>query len=230
MNIESVRRTAAVATVMLCMAACSSFASGGCKRDDPKNLATVPDSFLVTFETSRGPVDVMARKAWSPLGVARLYALLQERHFDDVRFFRVIKNYVAQFGLSGDPKVNDAWRDRCISDEPVKHLNTRGAISYARGDSNTRGVQLFINLKDNPKLDTLGGFGFPPIAEVVRGMEAVDSLYNGYGESAPKSGSQYGREGPSQDSIGKKGSVYLNGGWPKLDYVKTARIVKEWKS
>ncbi|HEY4132216.1 MAG TPA: hypothetical protein VGM50_16525, partial [Gemmatimonadaceae bacterium] len=100
---------------------------------------------------------------------------------------------------------------------------------YARGDSNTRGVQLFINLRDNPKLDTLSGFGFPPIAEVVRGMEAVDSLDNEYGDSAPKSGTQYGREGPSQDSIVKRGNAYLNGGWPKLDYIKTARIVKEWK-
>lgn len=230
MTNSSARRVLAFAAAMLCMAACSSFASGSCKRDDPKDVATVPDSFLVTFETSRGPVDVMARKAWSPLGVARFYALLQARHYDDARFFRVIKNYVAQFGLSADPKVNETWRDRCISDEPVKHPNTRGTISYARGDSNTRGVQLFINLKDNAKLDTLSGFGFPPIAEVVRGMDAVDSLYNEYGDSAPKSGAQYGREGPMQDSIVKQGNAYLNRGWPKLDYVKTARIVKEWKS
>jgi hypothetical protein len=90
-------------------------------------------------------------------------------------------------------------------------------------------VQLFINLRDNPKLDTLSGFGFPPIAEVVRGMEAVDSLDNEYGDSAPKSGPQYGREGPSQDSIMKAGNAYLKRGWPKLDYIKTARIVKEWK-
>ncbi len=224
------RRALCVASVLLCMTACASFAgAGACKRDDPKNVATVPDSFLITFETSKGSVDAMARKSWSPLGVARLYALLQERHYDDARFFRVIKNYVAQFGLSGDPKANEAWHDRCISDEPVKHPNTRGTISYARGDSNTRGVQLFINLRDNPKLDTLSGFGFPPIAEVVRGMEAVDSLDNEYGESAPKSGPQYGREGPSQDSIVKSGNAYVNRGWPKLDYIKSARIVKEWK-
>ena len=229
MKIPNVRRAAVVAMAMLCMTACASFASGGCKRDDPKDVATVPDSFLVTFETSRGPVDVMARKAWSPLGVARLYALLQEHHYDEARFFRVIKNYVAQFGLAGDPRVNDAWRDRCISDEPVKHPNTRGTLAYARGDSNTRGVQLFINLKDNAKLDTLGGFGFPPIAEVVRGMDVVDSLYNGYGDSAPKSGTQLGREGPAQDSIVKQGNAYLNRGWPKLDFVKSARIVKEWR-
>ena len=67
------------------------------------------------------------------------------------------------------------------------------------------------------------------IGEVVSGMEVVDSLYSGYGESAPRSGPQYGREGPDQDSIDARGNAYLNPGWPKLDYVKTARVVQEWR-
>ena len=91
-------------------------------------------------------------------------------------------------------------------------------------------MQLFINLRDNPRLDTLSGFGFPPIAEVVSGMDVVDSLYSGYGEAAPRSGPQPGREGPSQDSIARQGNAYLARGWPKLDYIKTARIVQEWRS
>jgi peptidyl-prolyl cis-trans isomerase A (cyclophilin A) len=216
--------------VALCTSSCASWASGGgCKRDNPTSVATTPDSFLVTFATSRGDVGVMARKNWSPLGVARMYDLVQGHYYDDTRFFRTVKNFVAQFGISGDPRVNVAWHDRCIADEPVQHPNTRGTISYARGDSNTRSVQLYINLRDNPKLDTLSGFGFPPIAEVVSGMDVVDSLYNGYGEAAPRSGSQFGREGPSQDSIRLQGNAYLARGWPKLDYIKTARVVKEWR-
>lgn len=228
MIVSRARRMLVLASAALCVTSCASFASG-CKLDNPTSTATVPDSFLVSFQTSRGNVDVMARKHWSPLGVSRLYALLQNHYYDDARFFRVVKDFVAQFGLSGDPKVNEAWKNRCISDEPVQHSNTRGTLSYARGDSNTRSVQLYINLRDNPKLDTLSGFGFPPIAEVVGGMDVVDSLYAGYGEAAPRSGPQYGREGPSQDSIMAQGNAYLARGWPKLDYVKTARIVKEWR-
>ena len=86
-----------------------------------------------------------------------------------------------------------------------------------------------MNLKDNVVLDSLSGFGFPPIAEVVSGMDVVDSLYSGYGDSAPRSGPQYGREGPDQDSIAARGNAYLNAGWPKLDYIKTARVVQEWR-
>lgn len=177
---------------------------------------SVPDSFLVTFETTRGRFDVMARKQWAPDGVDRFHSLVESRYYDGAAFFRVVKNFVAQFGLASDPAITAAWRPRAIADEPVKHPNARGTIAYARGGPGTRSIQLYINLKDNARLDTLNGFGFPPIADVVSGMSTVDSLYSGYGNS------------PSQDSIGRQGNDYLRRAWPKLDYVKRARIVREW--
>jgi peptidyl-prolyl cis-trans isomerase A (cyclophilin A) len=169
----------------------------------------------------------MAYKAWSPIGAGRLYDLVNAAHFDGARFFRVRKGYIAQFGLSGDPQVDKEWQGRRIDDDVVRHTNARGTISFASGGPGTRTVQLFLNLSDNPKLDTLGG-GFPPVAEVVSGMPAVDSLYSGYGESAPKSGPQPGQEGPRQDSIVAHGNAYLEQGWPKLDFIKTARVVEQW--
>jgi peptidyl-prolyl cis-trans isomerase A (cyclophilin A) len=209
------------ALAMAGMAACS-------KPPQGTPLAAVPDSFVVVMETTRGRIDVMARKAWAPVGVGRLYDLVNERHFDGARFFRVLRGYVAQFGLSGVPDVDKAWRGRTIDDDPVKHSNVHGAISFARGGRGSRAAQLFINLVDNQMLDTLNGFGFAPVAEVVSGLQAVDSLYSGYGDAAPRSGDQPGREGPSQDSIVAEGNAYLERGWPKLDYIKTARIAQHW--
>ncbi len=188
--------------------------------------AVVPDSFVVRFETSRGAFDVMARKAWAPNGVDHFYTLVRDNYYDDARFFRVVKDFVAQFGLAADPRVTAAWRIRAIADEPVHHTNARGTLSYARGGPGTRSTQLYINLKDNARLDTLNGFGFPPIAEVIAGMQVVDSLYSGYGEAARPGGRG---QGPSQDSIGRQGNAYLTRGFPKLDYVKTARVTREWR-
>jgi len=209
-------------------AASCQYSPFGCRQEgpDPKNPA--PDSFRVSFETSKGRFDVMARKSWAPIGVDHFYTILQNKYYDDVRFFRVVKGFVAQFGMSGKPKMTEEWQRRCIADEPVHHSNTRGTLSFARGGPNTRSVQLFVNLTDNPILDSLSGFGFPPIGEVVSGMDVVDSLYSGYGDAAPRSGPQYGREGPDQDSIAARGNAYLNAGWPKLDYIKTARVVQQW--
>ena len=210
--------------------------------------AAVPDSFVVAFETSRGRFDVMARTQWSPAGVDRFYQLVNLRYYDDARFFRVVKDFVAQFGLPADPSRNKAWRIRRLADEPVRHGNLRGTLSYARGGPGTRTVQLFINLKDNVRLDTTNTFGFPAFAEVVSGMSVVDSLYQGYGDSAPRAPVQSAqrdtarqtttqrdtstrvRLGPSQDSITLQGTPYLVRGWPKLDYIKTARVVREWRA
>jgi peptidyl-prolyl cis-trans isomerase A (cyclophilin A) len=198
---------------------------GSCRRYSGTPAAAVPDSFVVAFETSRGRADVMVRKSWSPLGAGRFYDLVNEKHFDGARFFRVIPNFIAQFGLSGDPEVDKVWRSRGIDDEPVKHTNARGTLTFAQGGSNTRSTQLFFNLKDNPPLDSLG---FSPIGELASGSSVIDSLYSGYGDATLKSGTQLGKEGPVQDSIVAKGNAYLERGYPKLDYIKTARIVQQW--
>ncbi|HEU4631991.1 MAG TPA: peptidylprolyl isomerase [Gemmatimonadaceae bacterium] len=186
--------------------------------------APAPDSFLVTFETTRGPVDVLVRRHWSPAGADRLYYLVRHGFYDGARFFRVVPGFVVQFGIPADPAVAEAWRERRIPDDTVRASNRRGMVSFARGGPATRTTQLFINLRDNPRLDTLNGFGFPPVGEVVNGgMAVVDSLYGGYGEGAPR-----GR-GPSQDSIRALGEPYLAAHFPELDAIRRTRVVREWR-
>lgn len=184
----------------------------------PLNLAT-PDSFLVAFETSRGRFDVMAHSSWAPVGVDRFYDLVRRRYFEDVFVFRVVKGFVAQFGISGDPAISSAWRDRRIADDRVRQGNTRGRLSYASSGANTRTVQLFINLADNPRLDSTAAGGYPPIGEVVAGMDVVDSLYNEYG----------GAPSGAQATIQSEGNAFLRRTYPKLDVIKSARILMEWR-
>lgn len=181
-----------------------------------------PDSFLVTLETSRGNFAIMARRAWAPKGVDRFYHLTRRGYYDTTYFFRVVENFVAQFGMPGDPAVYAAWRDRRIDDDSVRHSNTRGTLSFASQGPNTRSVQLFINLKDNPRLDSIAG-GFAPIGEVVEGMSVVDGLYDGYGEGAPRG------LGPRQDMIAAQGNDYLRRHFAKLDYIRRATVAREWR-
>jgi peptidyl-prolyl cis-trans isomerase A (cyclophilin A) len=88
--------------------------------------------------------------------------------------------------------------------------------TFAMAGPNTRSKQFFINYGNNASLDSQG---FAPFGMVVDGMKAVDALYGGYGEGAPNG------TGPSQDSIAQKGNEYLQRAFPKLDYIKSARIV-----
>ena len=178
---------------------------------------TAPDVFLARFDTSKGAFTIEVHRDWAPLGADRLYNLVKYGYYDNVRFFRVISGFMAQFGLHGDPKVNMAWRPARIDDDPVKQSNTRGMVTFAMAGPNTRTTQLFINLVDNVRLD---GMGFAPVGKIVEGMETVDGLYPGYGEGAPQG------YGPMQNRITSEGNEYLAAGFPQLDYVKSARIVK----
>lgn len=201
-------------------------AAAACHRPSPL-LAPVPakidtqspDSFLVRFETTRGDVYLNVHRDWSPKGADRIYYLVRNGYYDGVRFFRAVPNFVVQFGMSGDTAIYAAWKDRRFADDSVTRSNVRGTLSFATSGPNTRTTQLFINLANNQRLDARG---FSPVAQVVHGMEIVDSLYQGYGDGAPRG------KGPSQDTIAKEGEAYLAREFPKLDKLIKARVVKRW--
>jgi peptidyl-prolyl cis-trans isomerase A (cyclophilin A) len=190
--------------------------------DPAKISAAGPDSFVIHAVTSRGEFDVKVHRNWSPKGADRLYYLTSNNFFDGIRFFRVIAGFMAQFGVHGDTAVAHAWNKLTIADEPVKHGNKRGTLTFAKTSApNSRSTQFFINFGDNAQLD---GGGFSPVGEVTSGMNVVDSLYSGYGD-----GADMGGQGPLQGRLGAEGNAYLKAGFPKLDYFVTARVSQEWK-
>lgn len=186
------------------------------KPDKDAIVAPAPDSFKVAVETSKGNFTILAHRDWSPRGVDRFYHLVRLGYYDDTRFFRVLTGFMAQFGVHGNPKVNAAWEPLRLEDDPVKQTNKRGTVTFATGGANTRTTQLFINYGDNANLDAMG---FSPIGEVVDGMAVVDSLYANYGEGAPDGG------GPNQERIATEGNAYLNKDFPRLDFIRRARVV-----
>lgn len=177
----------------------------------------VPEVYRASFETSRGRFAIEVTKSWAPEGAERFYRLLEQRFYDEARFFRVVRNFVVQFGINGTPAVSARWSNLTIADDPVKQSNLRGTITFATSGPNTRTTQVFINLNDNARLDQRG---FAPFGKVIEGMEVVDRLYNGYGDSPPRG------EGPDQTLIETQGNAYLESKFPMLDYVRRARVVE----
>ena len=176
-----------------------------------------PDKFQAKFETSKGEFVVEVTRAWAPAGADRFYNLVKNGFYDNCRFFRVIKGFMVQFGINGDPNLSKVWRTATIKDDPVKQSNVRGYITFATSGPNSRTTQVFINFNDrNAQLDAQG---FSPFGKIVKGMDIVDSLYNEYGEGAPSG------IGPNQMTIQAQGNAYLEKSFPKLDYVKAATIV-----
>jgi len=176
-----------------------------------------PTTYKARFDTSKGPIVIEVRRDWAPNGADRFYNLVKNGFYDDTRFFRVIKDFMVQFGINGDPGISAPWRTATIKDDPVKQSNKRGTITFATSGPNSRTSQVFINFKDNAGLD---GQGFSPFGQVAAGMNVVDSLFNGYGEGAP-----HGR-GPDQGRIQREGNAYLMRDFPNLDHVRKATIEK----
>jgi peptidyl-prolyl cis-trans isomerase A (cyclophilin A) len=203
--------------------ACALLALAGCAKEEPAKAPgkaavseKAPDLFRVNLDTSKGPVVIEVHRDWAPMGADHFYNLVKTGFYDDTRFFRVVRNFVVQFGINGDPKINRLWSNANLPDDPVKQKNVKGTVTYAKLGPNSRSTQLFINLKDNRA--ALDNAGFAPIGKVTEGMDVVESLYNSYGDMPPRG------QGPDPAKIEIQGGEYLANHFPRLDFIKKATI------
>ncbi|HEY0705022.1 MAG TPA: peptidylprolyl isomerase [Candidatus Acidoferrales bacterium] len=171
--------------------------------------AKAPDEYEVTFKTTAGDFVVKVERAWAPIGADRFYNLVKHGFYNDAAFFRVVPGFVVQFGLSANPAVNAAWEKAYIQDDPVTQSNHTGFLTFATAGPNTRTTQMFISLGENARLDSMG---FAAFGQVTTGMDAVQKIFSGYGES------------PDQGQITAEGKPYLDKSFPKLDHIISATV------
>ncbi len=175
---------------------------------------TAPAVYRAHFETSKGDFVIEVHRKWAPIGADRFYNLVRAGYYDDTRIYRVVPGFLVQFGVNGDPRVNGAWYQKYLPDDPVTESNLRGRVAFAHGGPNSRTTEIFISYKNNAKLDKKG---FAPFGEVVEGMDVVDSFYGGYGDGPPRGEGPYGRRALAL------GNAYFDESFPKLD-----RILRAW--
>ena len=203
--------TVAVLTLVTASLFAAGQAAGAASLKNPASLKeTAPATYKANFDTSAGAIVIEVHRDWAPLGADRFYNLVKNGFFDNARFFRVVPNFMVQFGMNGDPAVTAAWQGATLKDEPTKETNKKGYVTFAKtGAPNSRGTQVFINFKDNGFLDSQG---FAPFGQVVSGMDVAEKITSQYGES------------PNQGRITAEGNAYLTKEFPKLDYIRKATI------
>jgi len=170
-------------------------------------------SRIFTFELSNlkdgksGTIKIRTRPSWAKLGAEHFHKLIDDYGFyDECRFFRVVPNFIVQFGINGDPKIQSKAKKVAIKDDEVKETNARGTLTFATSGPNTRTTQLFINTNTNGN-KFLDKQGFSPFAEVIEGMEYVDQINDMY------------KEKPQQGMIQNKGNAYLTKEFPELSFI-----------
>src|ERR1051325_1068722 len=170
--------------------------------------AKAPDTVTADVETSRGTFTVQLIGEWAPNGVDRFYNLARAGYYDDSRFYRVLAGYIAQWGIAGNGTIASLWARQNIRADSARRKNTRGTIAFAQYKPTDRTTNVFVNLQDNPPLDSAG---FAPIGRVISGMEVVDSLYFGYSD-IPAMPEPMGH--PKR--LYGEGNKYLDAEFPKL--------------
>lgn len=163
---------------------------------------TIPSNFTMTVYPK-----------WAPKGAERFFDLTMAKYWDECRFFRVVKDFVVQWGISGTPSITKKW-DITIDDDPAYPgvSNKEAYVSFATAGANTRTTQLFINTKDNIRLD---GMGFTPFAKITSGMDVVKSLYD-----------KYNSKEISQSKLTEEGNKYLKENYPLLGFIVATEIIQ----
>ena len=173
--------------------------------------AKAPPVYLVKLNTTKGPIVIRVNKSWAPIGADRFYNLVRAGFYNNMYIFRST-NQFAQFGIPSKPELSRVWMEKTMFDDRALQSNKRGFVSFAATDAkNSRSVQVFISKVDNAYLDS---YGFAPFGEVIEGLENLDMLYTGYGESVT----------PLQGEIMNQGNVFLEKNYPRLDKITTAVI------
>lgn len=177
--------------------------------------ARAPQLYTVKFVTTAGTFTVGVHRTWAPRGADRFYNLVKNHFYDGTTFFRVVPHFVVQFGISPYPAVSKAWETATIPDDRyVGVSNGRGGVTFAAAGPNTRTTQVFIDTGNNVQLDQQG---FTPFGAVDSGIDVVDKLYSGYGDTPT----------PHQGEMMTQGNAWLEKHYPKLDRITSARVTEE---
>ncbi len=177
-----------------------------------------PEVYQVKFETTKGDFVIEVHRDWAPRGADHFFHLVTNHFYDGVRFHRVIRRFIVQWGINGNPEIQSLYGDMKIRDDERKQSNKRGFVSFAKRGPNSRTTQVFINLSDNPELDK---DGFVPFGQVVQGMDVVEDLWSSYGEVAPRGA------GPDPTKAMIEGNDYFAREFPRLDSIVRATVLPQ---
>lgn len=136
---------------------------------------------MVTIKTNMGDIKVELFEKEAPKTVASFLRYVDEKHYDNTIFHRVIDNFMIQGG-GFDTDFNQKPTNEPVENEAANQIsNEIGTLAMARtSDPHSATCQFFINVADNNFLDfkapTPQGYGYCVFGKVVDGMDVVNKI------------------------------------------------------
>jgi peptidyl-prolyl cis-trans isomerase B (cyclophilin B) len=162
---------------------------------------------MVKLHTNLGTITLELDAEKAPKTVANFLQYVEDGHYADTLFHRVIDGFMIQGGGYMPDMAQKATRDP-IENEAANGLkNEPYTIAMARTpDPHSATAQFFINVSDNDFLNyrspTPQGFGYCVFGKVVEGQEVVDAI------KKLKTGNRAGHQDvPVEDVIIEKAEV-----------------------
>jgi len=133
----------------------------------------------------------------APKTVANFLAYVEDGHYDQTIFHRVIPNFMVQGGGMSVGMKEKKTKDKLENEANNGLTNDLYTVAMARtNDPHSATSQFFINVKDNDFLNhsspTASGWGYAVFAKVVAGTEVVDAICkvktgrSGFHDDVPK--------------------------------------------
>lgn len=152
----------------------AAFSIGGNMSQDTKNT-------VVVMETSMGTIKIELYADKAPITVKNFLTYVDEKHYDNTVFHRVIPGFMIQGG-GFSPGMKEKPTKAPIKNESGNGLsNARGTLAMARTsvpDSATS--QFFINHGERnqflDKANSRDGVGYCVFGKVIDGMDVVDKI------------------------------------------------------
>ncbi|MHB1006762.1 MAG: peptidylprolyl isomerase [Chloroflexota bacterium] len=143
-------------------------------------------TYSATLRTSLGDIVVELLPKDAPKTVNNFVFLARDGFYDNVKFHRIIKGFMAQ---TGDPAGNGTGGPGYrFEDEPVTRKYERGIVAMANAGPNTNGSQFFImhqnyglqpnytifgQVKDAKSLETLDKIANVPVSRSPQGEMSI---------------------------------------------------------
>jgi cyclophilin family peptidyl-prolyl cis-trans isomerase len=146
---------------------------------NPREAAAAVDDPLCVLETSMGTIVLQLDRVNAPRSTNNFEVHVNAGFYNGLQFHRVMPNFVIQAGLlTADyaPRRSSAAFLQNEGDNGLK--NVRGSLAMARGqDPHSAKSEFFINVKDNPQLDTdEEEWGWAVFGQVTEGLDVVDRI------------------------------------------------------
>ena len=136
---------------------------------------------MVKLHTNFGVITLELDAAKAPDTVANFLKYVEDKHFDNTIFHRVIDGFMVQGG-GFEPGMKQKPTGKPVKNEATNGLkNEAYTVAMARtSDPHSASAQFFINVTNNDFLNhtaqTPQGWGYCLFGKVVEGQDVVDKI------------------------------------------------------